>query len=307
MKRFLYQYVRSMRLYYGFVTGTTVLFGIWRAHAAGRAEMREWRDAAALAVGFLAWGVNQIFSDYCDRKEDAVNAPRRPMVTGALPARPAMVLSAAVMVLFGVASLHMSPWALPALCAGGALNVAYSLLKRVPVLNLMVYACAITCCALYGFTAVGGALPSLRELAAIIAMVLPVHALMCHNSYYKDVKGDRAVGVRTLQTMFHENVSYAVTIVAAICICTIASLLYLVIEGNPFAAMVQMALELVLTAMLLTSLKKRRYHRATCLNCQLCVCMLYGWMVTEAWMPLAEIASLIIIRLLFLWYQDEKE
>ena len=84
MKRFLYQYIRSMRLYYGFVTGTTVLFGIWMAHADGSAW--GWREAMALIVGFLAWGVNQIFSDYCDRKEDAVNAPHRPMVSGELEA-----------------------------------------------------------------------------------------------------------------------------------------------------------------------------------------------------------------------------
>jgi 4-hydroxybenzoate polyprenyltransferase len=304
MKRFLFQYIRSMRLYYGFVTGTTVLFGIWMAHNDGGAW--GWREAVALVVGFLAWGVNQIFSDYCDRKEDAVNAPHRPMVTGALAAWPAMVLSAVVMLLFAAVSLLMTPWSLLALCIGGVLNVAYSLLKRVPVLNVMVYACAITCCALYGFAVTSGKFPSPLFVTAIAMMVVPVHALMCHNSYYKDVTGDRAAGVRTLQTLFPENISLIVTVVAAICIILYS--LYVVFQWNSFAATVQAAVELTLTAMLLVSLEKRCYHRATCLNCQLCVSMIYAWMLVDrSWPLLPEIASLIIIHLLFLWYRDEKE
>ena len=304
MKRFLYQYIRSMRLYYGFVTGMTVLFGIWMAHEDGGAW--GWREAVALVVGFLAWGVNQIFSDYCDQKEDAVNAPHRPMVTGALVAWPAMALSAVMMLLFAAVSLFMTPWSLLALCIGGVLNVAYSLLKRVPILNFMVYACAITCCALYGFAAVSGKFPSRLFMTAIAVAVVPVHALMCHNSYYKDVIGDRAAGVRTLQTLFPEIVSLIVTIIATICIISYS--LYVVFQWNLFAATVQAAVELALTAMLLVSLKKRCYHRATCLNCQLCVSMLYGGMLVDrSWPLLLEIASLIIIQLLFLWYRDEKE
>ena len=82
MLKFIYNYLRSMRLYYGFVTATTVLAGLYQWHRFGSGtdsalHPAGWtrRDAALLAMGFFAWGFNQIFSDWCDRKEDAINAP----------------------------------------------------------------------------------------------------------------------------------------------------------------------------------------------------------------------------------------
>jgi hypothetical protein len=48
-----------------------------------------------------------------------------------------------------------------------------------------------------------------------------------------------------------------------------------------------------------------KYHRATCLNCQLCVLLLHLHFFKASW-PYA-VASLVAIQLLFLWYRDEKE
>ena len=47
------------------------------------------------------------------------------------------------------------------------------------------------------------------------------------------------------------------------------------------------------------------FHRATCLNCQLCVLMLLLHFIAATW--LYAIVSLVAIQLLFLWYNDEKE
>ena len=77
------------RLYYGFVTGTTTLVGCL-ASGHTLAEERTW---ILFAMGFLAWGFNQIFSDWYDRTKDAINAPHRPMVTGALKPAPAFAAS----------------------------------------------------------------------------------------------------------------------------------------------------------------------------------------------------------------------
>ena len=218
MKSFLYNYIRSMRLYYCFVTGTTVLAGL----VAGRVAIGSHseptmpcrgKDAVLLAVGFLAWGVNHIFSDFLDRKEDAVNAPHRPMVTGALRPCPALLLSAAMMLFMAVASFLVSSWTLPVLAAGAVLNGAYSWLKRVPVLNCLVYAMSITCCALYGFTGTTESFPCASTIGQISLQMFPIHFLMCHNSYYKDIEGDRAAGVRTLQTCFDKRVSLLVAII----------------------------------------------------------------------------------------------
>ena len=201
MLKFLYYYLRSMRLYYGFVTATTVLAGLCLAHGTYNELKLSWtlndfpwtlRDAGLLAMGFFAWGFNQIFSDWCDRKEDAINAPHRPMVTGALSPLPAFAVSAAGLAAIAVAGYLMSPWTLAFLALGGVLNIAYSLLKRVPVLNCLVYACAISCCALFAIAGAAWRCPNAQELEFVWVWIVSAHFLMCHNSYFKDVDGDRA-------------------------------------------------------------------------------------------------------------------
>lgn len=310
MLRFLYYYLRSMRLYYGFVTATTVLAGLCLAHGNYNELKLSWtlndlpwtlRDAALLAMGFFAWGFNQIFSDWCDRKEDAINAPHRPMVTGALKPLPAFAVSAAGLAAIAVAGYLMSPWTLAFLALGGALNIAYSLLKRVPVLNCLVYACAISCCALFAIAGMAKRCPTLDEFGFVAAWILPVHFLMCHNSYYKDVKGDREAGVRTLQTSYHKYVAELVSI-AFVGLAIFAAG---IMQGEGPQKKALVILILAIAVAFQCSVEKMKYHRATCFNCQLCVLLLHVRFFAMTW-PYA-IASLIAIPLLFLWYNDEKE
>lgn len=310
MLRFLYYYLRSMRLYYGFVTATTVLAGLCLAHGTYNELKLSWtlndfpwtlRDAGLLAMGFFAWGFNQIFSDWCDRKEDAINAPHRPMVTGALSPLPAFAVSAAGLAAIAVAGYLMSPWTLAFLALGGVLNIAYSLLKRVPVLNCLVYACAISCCALFSIAGVGNRCPTPGEFGFVAAWIMPVHFLMCHNSYYKDVKGDRAAGVRTLQTSYHKYVAELVSIAFVGLAIFAAGIMHG--EGPLKKALVILILAIAVAFQ--CSVEKMKYHRATCFNCQLCVLLLHVRFFAMTW-PYA-IASLIAIPLLFLWYNDEKE
>ena len=311
MLKFLYYYLRSMRLYYGFVTATTVLAGLCLAHGTYNELKLSWtlndlpwtlRDAALLAMGFFAWGFNQIFSDWCDRKEDAINAPHRPMVTGALKPLPAFAVSAAGLAAIAVAGYLMSPWTLAFLALGGALNIAYSLLKRVPVLNCLVYACAISCCALFAIAGVAGRAPNGGELSFVAIFVLPAHLLMCHNSYYKDIAGDRAAGVRTLQ-IFLPRLARAVS---GCLPCAAAALAVVVMFANGVALLSAFAtLVVALAVAFLAAVSRGRLHRATCLNCQLCVLLLHLWIFRWTW--LVAMASLVAIQLLFLWYNDEKE
>ena len=310
MLKFLYYYLRSMRLYYGFVTATTVLAGLCLAHGTYNELKLSWtlndfpwtlRDAGLLAMGFFAWGFNQIFSDWCDRKEDAINAPHRPMVTGALSPLPAFAVSAAGLAAIAVAGCLMSPWTLAFLALGGVLNIAYSLLKRVPVLNCLVYACAISCCALFSIAGVGNRCPTPGEFGFVAAWIMPVHFLMCHNSYYKDVKGDRAAGVRTLQTSYHKYVAELVSIAFVGLAIFAAGIMHG--EGPLKKALVILILAIAVAFQ--CSVEKMKYHRATCFNCQLCVLLLHVRFFAMTW-PYA-IASLIAIPLLFLWYNDEKE
>ena len=308
MLRFLYYYLRSMRLYYGFVTATTVLAGLCIARFANDEPFFPMtaQEITMIALGFLAWGANQIFSDWCDRKEDAINAPHRPMVTGALAPRPAFALSAAILIVIAGTSAWISFWTIPFLLLGGALNIAYSRLKKIPVLNCLVYAASISCCALYAIAGVYGEWerPYWSWFLIVAIMVLPQHFLMCHNSYYKDVAGDSAAGVRTLQTIFPSVVSKAVTLPLAL-LAVVMSCIVALGFGESCWVFLQPLVVAVLAAVHFICIQKRNYHAATCLNCQLCVASLHAFWFYDTW-PF-ELASLVAIQLLFLWYNDEKE
>ncbi len=309
MLRFIYFYLRSMRLYYGFVTATTVLVGLCLAHGTYNELQLSWslsglpwtrRGVVLLAMGFFAWGFNQIFSDWYDRKEDAINAPHRPMVTGDLKPLPAFAVSSLGLLAIAAAGWMMSPWTLLFLAAGGALNIAYSLVKRIPVLNCLVYACAISCCALFAIAGVTGRCPNIHELLFVMDWIVPFHFLMCHNSYYKDIAGDRATGVRTLQTTWPKVAKF----VSVYCPLLAVLRMNVVLWFN----MPLFLLSIVIVALVLAFqhlISRGRFHRATCLNCQLCVLLLHFSCWTATW-PSA-IASLVAIQILFLWYDDEKE
>ena len=328
MKSFLYHYIRSMRLYYGFVTMTTALLGVSFVHTPlADVPFFFGKTIIVLAIAFLAWGVNQIFSDYFDRKEDAINAPHRPMVTGALKPKPALTLSAVLMLLIGVGSFMLSPYAFLFLVIGGLLNIAYSLLKRVPILNCIVYACAISCCFPFAYAGVANRCPDISfpigMATGMVLFVFPAHFLMCHNSYYKDVEGDRAAGVRTLQTLFSPVVArgfswivgglfwlFHVFIVFGVAIATEHPLgdekrqLFLLL-------FFQLGLEAMLFLCFMREIRQHNFHCATRLNCQWCVAMMYILLIpypTHIWLfPVLEAFSLLAIQLLFRWYLDEKE
>lgn len=310
MLKFLYCYVRSMRLYYGFVTATTVLAGLCLAHIHHTpGELGHWTscDALMLAFGFLAWGANQIFSDWCDRKEDAINAPHRPMVTGALAPRPAFALSGAILIVIAVTSAWISFWTIPFLILGGCLNILYSRLKRVPVLNCLVYAAAISCCALYAVAGVRDRCPDLKAVTIVAITILPVHFLMCHNSYYKDVPGDRAAGVRTLQ-QYPSAIAKTLTVGMAVVAIQISWMIAYGVGdevGESWWRFLQPLLVAALATAHFMSIQRQRYHAATRLNCQMCVALLHTVWFLDTW-PL-ELASLVAIQLLFFWYNDEKE
>ncbi len=289
MLRFLRNYVRSMRLYYAFVTGTSVLTGIMMVRPWGLG----WRDAAFAAIGFLAWGVNQIFSDWWDRKEDAVNAPHRPMVTGELAAKPALALSAALMALFAVVAWAVSPWALAFLAAGGSLNLLYSKTKGVVLLGNAIYATSITMCVLFGMSVRGGEVleSEMRFLGTWICLAWSwyAHFLMCYFSAFKDVEGDRAAGLKTAPVRWGEERARRVgEFLQAPALAVGVVPLAMMVWARSWSEVMALALLFLVSAQmwwlafwLRRMVRWRRWHDVTRLNCESCVWMhtllLWGW------------------------------
>ena len=269
MRQFLHYYLRSMRLYYCFVTGTATLAGCVAARGVKSVHLPfwDWRDAVVLIIGFLAWGVNQVVSDWFDRKEDALNAPHRPMVTGELAPRPALILSGSLMALFAVMAYLVSPVSLLILIVGGLLNLLYSLLKWVPVLDTLIYATAITCCTFFGLSAHCDLMGNGGH------WILPV---LCFWSTF------------LLYSMMFSPGSHS-----------LPERLLL------FGFLLMMV---YLTCQLFRRLWKKECHAATRLNCQLCVTWLWmiPSAFSPYWL-IGMFASVLLIEILYRWYPDEKE
>ena len=316
MKDFWYYYLRSMRLYYCFVTGTATLAGCIAARGVTEhLSVWDWRDTAVIVIGFLAWGVNQVVSDWFDRKEDALNAPHRPMVTGELAPRPALILSGSLMALFAVMAYLVSPVSLLILIVGGLLNLLYSVLKWVPVLNALVYGAAIFCCTLFGLSAHCDLMGNGGHwiLPVLCFWGLPPHILMCHNSYFKDIEGDRAAGLRTLPVLFPLFSLWLGMILSVGWTLLSAFLLYSMMfsPGSLPERLLLFGFLLMmvyLICQLFRRLWKKEYHPATRLNCQLCVAWL--WMIPSAFSPywlIGMFVFVLLIEILYRWYPDEKE
>lgn len=250
---FLLAYVKSMRLYYSFITGIAGLVG-WSYYqyvayspdtiALSTLRRVDERPSSAtetaliLVILFLAWGINQIVNDYLGLEEDRINAPDRPMVTGALHAPTALLLSAALMLGAGVATwLWLQPVAIIALAAGVALNVVYEYAKGHGIWGNVVFGVMITCCAAYGFLAAGPSEASLRTLPriAMLAYIALLNGLMTYYTYFKDYAGDKAAGKQTLVVRYGLDRARAISMIAAFLPSLVFALVYFLSETWPIA------------------------------------------------------------------------
>ena len=196
---FVGAYVRSMRLYYAFITGIAGWIGVAFYDFLAPGQVGSWRRGAILALLFLSWGINQIINDFLGLPEDRINAPNRPMVTGELNAKGA--LTASIVLLAGVAGISflLNPWAAVPLVVGVLLNVVYEYAKAWSLVGNVVFGFSIAMCTAYGFLASG---PLLRPVftsnrVSAFLLVALLNGLMTYYTYFKDHKGDRLAGKRT--------------------------------------------------------------------------------------------------------------
>lgn len=136
IKKFVVAYVKTMRLYYSFITGIAgwigVSFYFWLKEVRYATPITSddyLRGIVVLVILFSSWGVNQIFNDWLGLPEDRVNAPHRPMVSGELNVRWALTTSLTLMGIAAIVSYHLNPWSLIPLFAGFLLNFVYNYSK----------------------------------------------------------------------------------------------------------------------------------------------------------------------------------
>lgn len=219
VRTFALAYVKSMRLYYSFVTGIAGWIGVsfyeWVAASPGKLGTSNYirtievapsdeKKIVILIILFLAWGINQIVNDFLGLKEDRINAPDRPMVRGDLNPKIAVSVSILLMVItFIVTWQYLEPIALLPLVIGALLNVIYEYAKGYGVLGNIVFGLMISMCGLFGFLAAGPMETYLtKSRISALFFIAVMNGLMTYYTYFKDFSGDMAAGKKTLIVQF---------------------------------------------------------------------------------------------------------
>ncbi|MBM4147606.1 MAG: ubiquinone biosynthesis protein UbiA [Lentisphaerae bacterium] len=204
---FIFAYIRSMRLYFSFVTGIAGWIGVsfydFCCPGAGGAG----RKALILGMLFLSYGVNQVINDFFGLKEDRINAPNRPMVTGELNPGAAMLVSVGLLFLVGAVSWFLEPWSVVPAVIGVLLNILYEYAKAWSLVGNAVFGLSIATCMAYGFLASGPPPTPLftSNRISAFALVALINALMTYYTYFKDYRGDRAAGKKTFVVKYGLN------------------------------------------------------------------------------------------------------
>jgi len=230
--KFALAYIKSMRLYYSFVTGIAGWIGVSYYQFVAMSEgprgtsniartiefpTPDEKKMVILIILFLAWGINQIINDYLGLKEDRINAPHRPMVTGDLNPGKALTLTISLLVVtFMVTWFYLEPVALIPLVAGVLLNVLYEYAKGYGILGNIVFGLMISMCGLFGFLASGPMdiyLTKSRVSALVFIAIL--NGLMTYYTYFKDFTGDMMAGKKTLIVKYGLEKNRYISIFAA--------------------------------------------------------------------------------------------
>ena len=165
----------------GYVAGT----GAWEKIA-----------LAALATLFVAASSNA-WNDYRDIEIDRINQPRRPLPSGMVTPRAALVFSIVLAVLSLIIAALISPLALLIAVASNALLYLYSIrLKSTVLLGNITVALISAMSPIFGGVAAGNVRPSLWLGAIVFVGILGREILKT----LADYEGDHAHNVRTIAT-----------------------------------------------------------------------------------------------------------
>ena len=227
LTRFVCNYVKSMRLYYAFITGISGWIGVafYRFLFPGQVSSR--RAVLVVALLFFSWGVNQIINDYLGLPEDRVNAPHRPMVTGELAAAPAVAVSAAAILIMLALAWLLNPVSMMPVAAGVILNVVYEYAKGHGLIGNLIFGLMIAMCPLFGFLASGPTPVPLftPNRLAVLLLVAAANGVMTYYTYLKDFEGDKAAGKKTFVVRYGLTTArYAGVIGSFVCLILFAFL-----------------------------------------------------------------------------------
>ncbi|MGA1870229.1 MAG: UbiA family prenyltransferase [bacterium] len=238
--RFFKSYIKSMRLYYSFVTGIAGWLGLAFYVYISQSQYQTVevtptveKEGVILLLLFLSWGINQIINDFLGLKEDRINAPQRPMVTGELNPIYGLLLSFLLLIISAIVTwFYLEPIAIIPLILGVILNVVYEYAKGYGILGNITFGLMITLCSVYGFLASGPTqspyFTSSRVSVLIIVWIL--NGLMTFYTYFKDYHGDKAAFKNTIVVQYGIEKSRVLAILCAF----LPSIAFVAIYANGF-------------------------------------------------------------------------
>ncbi|MCW4044924.1 MAG: geranylgeranylglycerol-phosphate geranylgeranyltransferase [Candidatus Bathyarchaeota archaeon] len=169
-------------------------------------------------TGFMLTAASMIINDYYDRAIDAINEPSRPIPSGAVTVKEALVLAAVLSAVGFAFAFLVSLMCLAVSVVSWIIVSAYVTVGKRSGLpgNFLVSACVATPF-VYGSIAVAGEVPLNVVLFASMAFLSNTGREITKGIV--DVKGDSAEGVKTLAVRYGERaaaVSAAVFYLAAV-------------------------------------------------------------------------------------------
>jgi len=207
MFKFIKAYIKSMRLYYAFLTGIPGWIGVsFYEHIASSYNKVEilpslTKKTVILLLLFFSWGINQIINDFLGTKEDKINAPERPMVKGELDPFIALTASSIFIIATGLITwFYLEPIAILPLFIGVIANIVYEYAKGLGIIGNVVFGFMIMMCPIFGFLASGPTTSPYftSSRISILLLIWVINGTMTYYTYFKDYKGDKLTGKKTL-------------------------------------------------------------------------------------------------------------
>ncbi len=215
--------------------------------------------AGIALAGPLVCGTSQVVNDWFDRDVDAINEPQRPIPSGRVPVRDALIFAIGWTCLSLVVAIALGTWVTIAAIIGLALAWAYSAPPFRLKQNGWWGNAAVGLCyeGLPWFTAAAvmtASLPSTHTLLLALLYSIGAHGIMTLNDF-KAIEGDRQMGVRSLPVQLGaQRAAWLACIVMAAPQIVVIGLL--IGWGAPVAALIVTALlvaQLALMARFLTN------------------------------------------------------
>jgi len=205
-----------MRPYTLFITGFAGLLGMLIVNS----YVSLYQKIFVLFLLFLSYGINQIVNDLLGLKEDKINAPRRPSVTGELNRTKAIYLTAFIFIFGAILSYYFNPYALIIYLIGYSANFLYEYLKGIPILGNIWFGAMISLATMYGALAITNLTIleafSNSNLVYLSFLILLSSSTLCHFTYFKDYLGDKATNKKTLIVLLSPEKSKLVSYIFSI-------------------------------------------------------------------------------------------